>query len=394
MAAASQLFKGDRIIWVIVLILSLMGVLAVYSATSTLAFSEKGGDTEFYFLRHSGFLLMGLAVLYVTHRMPYAFYKIMARWGIYLSIALLVLTLAVGHDINNAARVLPIPFLNLTLQPSDMAKLFLVLYIARVISKNHEDAGSKRVFYQSLTSVGVVVLLIAPENLSTGLMIFVTSMMLMYIGRVNLKLLGIITGIGITALSLMVVFLLNISPQTAKDLGKRVPTWKSRIETFMGKNPDAESSYQQVQSQIAVATGGVFGKGPGHSTQRYYLPHPYSDFIYAIIMEEYGLIGGLLILSCFLVLLFRCLKMVTASPQAFGALTVVGLGLSMSFQAFLNMGVAVGVLPVTGLTIPLVSMGGTSLLFNSLSFGIILGISRHIQEEKRKQAQETVGSLA
>lgn len=387
MAAASQLFKGDRIIWYIVLILSLIGVLAVYSATSTLAFSEKGGDTEFYFLRHSGFLLMGLGVLYVTHRMPYQFYKIMARWGIHLSIALLVLTLMVGHDINNAARVLPIPFLNLTLQPSDMAKLFLVLYIARVISKNHEDAGTTKVFIKALVAVGIIVLLIAPENLSTALMIFATSMMLMFIGRVNLKYLGILGGIGLSAIAIMVLFLTNISVQTARDLGGRIPTWKNRIETFSGNNPDSESSYQQMQSKIAVATGGIFGKGPGHSTQRYYLPHPYSDFIYAIIVEEYGLFGGLIILGCFLVLLYRCLKLMTASPQAFGALTVVGLGLSMSFQAFLNMGVAVGVLPVTGLTIPLVSMGGTSLLFNSLSFGIILGISRHIQEEKRKQAE-------
>ncbi|MFM1899021.1 MAG: hypothetical protein RL577_1261, partial [Bacteroidota bacterium] len=214
-----------------------------------------------------------------------------------------------------------------------------------------------------------------------------TSMMLMYIGRVNLKYLGILAGIGLSAITIMVLFLTNISAQTARDLGGRIPTWKSRIETFSGNNSNAESSYQQMQSKIAVATGGVFGKGPGHSTQRYYLPHPYSDFIYAIIVEEYGLFGGLIILGCFLVLLYRCLKLMTASPQAFGALTVVGLGLSMSFQAFLNMGVAVGVLPVTGLTIPLVSMGGTSLLFNSLSFGIILGISRHIQEEKRKQAE-------
>jgi cell division protein FtsW len=167
----------------------------------------------------------------------------------------------------------------------------------------------------------------------------------------------------------------------------RIPTWKKRIETFMGKD-QGESNYQQTQSKIAVASGGFLGKGPGNSIQRNYLPHPYSDFIYAIIVEEYGLFGGALLAGLFLLLLFRCLKIVVESPRAFGALLSLGLCFSMSFQAFVNMGVAVGILPVTGLTIPLVSMGGTSLVFNSIAFGVILSVSRTIEEEKNKQQQE------
>jgi len=172
----------------------------------------------------------------------------------------------------------------------------------------------------------------------------------------------------------------------------RIPTWKKRIETFMGKD-DGQGNYQQLQSKIAVATGGVFGKGPGNSTQRNYLPHPYSDFIYAIIVEEYGLLGGLVVAGCFLILVYRCLKIVVESPRAFGALVAMGLGLSMSLQAFVNMGVAVGMLPVTGLTIPLVSMGGTSLFMNSIGFGIILGISKYIEEEKQQQSEAITAGI-
>lgn len=384
-------FKGDNWIWFVIIILSLIGILAVYSATGTLAFSKQGGNTEWYFLRHTGFLLIGLGLLYFTHLIPFSYYSRISQIFLWISIGLLGLTLAIGSEINNATRVIPIPGLGITFQPSDMAKLFLVMYISRYLSKNQEEIDSPRVFWTTLFYILMVVGLIAPENLSTSLVVFLTAALLMFIGRVNFKYMMYLSFSGVGLISLLVVVLLNINTDGMES--SRIPTWKKRIETFMGKD-DGQGNYQQLQSKIAVATGGVFGKGPGNSTQRNYLPHPYSDFIYAIIVEEYGLLGGLIVTGCFLILVYRCLKIVVESPRAFGALVAMGLGLSMSLQAFVNMGVAVGMLPVTGLTIPLVSMGGTSLFMNSIGFGIILGISKYIEEEKQQQSEAINAGIA
>ncbi|MFM2425660.1 MAG: hypothetical protein RL747_1204 [Bacteroidota bacterium] len=383
-------FKGDKWIWFVIIILSLIGILAVYSATGTLAYSKQGGNTEWYFLRHTGFLLIGLGLLFLTHLIPFSYYSRISQIFLWISIGLLILTLAIGSEINNATRVIPIPGLGVTFQPSDMAKLFLVMYISRYLSKNQEEIDSPRVFWTTLGYILMVVLLIAPENLSTSLVVFVTAALLMFIGRVNFKYMMYLTFSGVGLISILVVVLLNVNTDGMES--SRIPTWKKRIETFMGQD-DGQGNYQQLQSKIAVATGGVFGKGPGNSTQRNYLPHPYSDFIYAIIIEEYGLIGGLIVAGCFLILVFRCLKIVVESPRAFGALVAMGLGLSMSLQAFVNMGVAVGMLPVTGLTIPLVSMGGTSLFMNSIGFGIILGISKYIEDEKTQQNETITAGL-
>jgi len=383
-------FKGDKWIWFVIIILSLIGILAVYSATGTLAYSKQGGNTEWYFLRHTGFLLIGLGLLYFTHLIPFSYYSRISQIFLWISIGLLALTLVIGSEINNATRVIPIPGLGITFQPSDMAKLFLVMYISRYLSKNQEEIDSPRVFWVTLGYILLVVGLIAPENLSTSLVVFLTAGLLMFIGRVNFKYMMYLSLSGVGLISLLVVVLLNINTDGMES--NRIPTWKKRIETFMGKD-DGQGNYQQLQSKIAVATGGVLGKGPGISTQRNYLPHPYSDFIYAIIVEEYGLLGGLVVAGCFLILVYRCLKIVVESPRAFGALVAMGLGLSMSLQAFVNMGVAVGMLPVTGLTIPLVSMGGTSLFMNSIGFGIILGISKYTEEEKQQQAEAITAGI-
>ena len=383
-------FKGDKWIWFVIIILSLIGILAVYSATGTLAYSKQGGNTEWYFLRHTGFLLIGLGLLYFTHLIPFSYYSRISQIFLWISIGLLALTLVIGSEINNATRVIPIPGLGITFQPSDMAKLFLVMYISRYLSKNQEEIDSPRVFWVTLGYILLVVGLIAPENLSTSLVVFLTAGLLMFIGRVNFKYMMYLSLSGVGLISLLVVVLLNINTDGMES--NRIPTWKKRIETFMGKD-DGQGNYQQLQSKIAVATGGVLGKGPGNSTQRNYLPHPYSDFIYAIIVEEYGLLGGLVVAGCFLILVYRCLKIDVESPRAFGALVAMGLGLSMSLQAFVNMGVAVGMLPVTGLTIPLVSMGGTSLFMNSIGFGIILGISKYTEEEKQQQAEAITAGI-
>ena len=381
----SRVFRGDPWIWVIVIMLSLIGILAVYSATGTLAFSKQGGNTEFYFLKHTGYLLIGFGFMYMCHLLNYLYFSRLSQLLVWISIGLLIVTLFVGSEVNNATRVLPIPGLGITFQTSDMAKLFLIMYIARYLSKNQEDIDSFKVFRNILIVILIVVVLIAPENLSTALVVFFTCVLLLFIGRINFKYLSILALSGTALISLRVVILLNLNIENMNN--SRIPTWKKRIETFMGKD-QGESNYQQTQSKIAVASGGFLGKGPGNSIQRNYLPHPYSDFIYAIIVEEYGLFGGALLAGLFLLLLFRCLKIVVESPRAFGALLSLGLCFSMSFQAFVNMGVAVGILPVTGLTIPLVSMGGTSLVFNSIAFGVILSVSRTIEEEKNKQQQE------
>ncbi len=385
MSQLNQIFKGDRTIWIIVIILSFLGVLAVYSATGTLAFAKQKGNTEFYFLRHLGYLVVGWGVLFLTHKIPFKFYSRIAQIGYWLSLGLLYLTLAIGSNINNATRVISIG--GLTFQPSDMAKLFLVLYIARFLSKRQDEVEKISVFGKILLAILAIIVPIIPENLSTALVVMTTSTLLLYIGRIRFSYILMLVGGGLLALALFVAFIFNIDVSKFED--SRLPTWKKRIETYMGHDEDGNSGYQQMQSKIAVATGGILGKGPGNSTQRNFLPHPYSDFIFAIIVEEYGIAGGLIVIGCFIVLIFRCLKMVVESQRSFGALAVLGIAFSTSFQAFVHMGVSVGKLPVTGLTLPLVSMGGTSLVLNSLAFGVILGISRHIQEEKEKQSEVT-----
>lgn len=385
MSQISKIFKGDRTIWLIVITLSFLGVLAVYSSTGTLAFAKQKGNTEFYFLRHLGYLVVGWGVLFLTHKIPFKFYSRIAQIGFWLSLGLLYLTLAVGSNINNATRVISIG--GLTFQPSDMAKLFLVLYIARFLSKRQDEVEKFSVFRNVMIAILAIIIPIIPENLSTALVVMTTSTLLLYIGRIKFRYILMLVGGGALALSLFIALIFTIDVSKFED--SRLPTWKKRIETYMGHDEDGNSGYQQMQSKIAVATGGIIGKGPGNSTQRNFLPHPYSDFIFAIIVEEYGIVGGLIVIGCFIILIFRCLKMVVESQRSFGALAVLGIAFSTSFQAFVHMGVSVGKLPVTGLTLPLVSMGGTSLVLNSLAFGVILGISRHIQEEKEMQSETT-----
>lgn len=383
-----EIFKGDKYIWAVVFILSIIGVLAVYSSTGTLAFSKQAGNTEFYLLRHLGFLSFGLFMMYFTHNIPFKFYGKLSFILLWISIGLLYLTLVVGYNINNATRVIPI--FGLTFQPSDMAKVFLVVYIARYLSKNQDEVDKFSVFAKILGLIAIVIIPIIPENLSTALVIMTTSTLLLIIGRIKLSFILTLVGIGFVLASLFYLFLMNID--MAKYQDTRMPTWKKRIETYVGKDDDGNSNYQQLQSKIAVASGGFWGKGPGNSTQRNFLPHPYSDFIFAIIVEEYGFLGGLIIIACFIVLIVRSLKMVLDSQRSFAALIVLGIAVSTTFQAFIHMGVSVGKLPVTGLTLPLVSMGGTSLIFNSIAFGVMLGVSRHIQEEKMMTSTTGPGS--
>ncbi|MEB0260673.1 MULTISPECIES: FtsW/RodA/SpoVE family cell cycle protein [unclassified Mucilaginibacter] len=364
--------KGDRWIWLIVILLSVLSILAVYSSTGTIAYKHNKG-AESYLMKHMFMIIGGIALMYFSHLLDYRYYAGISKILMVVTIPLLVYTLVFGSHVNDASRWIAIPGTGLTFQTSDLAKLALITYLARTLSRKQENIKDvKNSFVPIMGSVCVVFILIALANLSTALMLFGVSILLLIIGRISIKQISIVCLAGALLLT-GVVF-----------LGPRRTTYISRIHAFMHPetaNPD--KSFQSDHSKIAIATGGIFGKGPGNSTERNYLPHPYSDFIYSTIVEEYGLIGGFMLVGIYLFLLYRCIKIVTKAPKAFGALLAAGLSFSLTIQAFANMAVAVGLGPVTGVPLPLVSMGGTSILFTSVAFGIILSVSRDIDEPKK-----------
>ena len=366
--------RGDRTIWLIVILLSLFSLLAVYSSTGTLAYKYRAGNTEYYLLKHFMLLIFGLGLMYFAHLVNYTYYSRVAQLLLYVSIPLLVITVIFGADVNEAKRWLTLPIINVTFQTSDLAKLALIMYTARILSKKLSTIKDFRsAFLPIMIPVLIVCGLIAPADLSSAAVLFTTCLLFMFIGMVSMKHILLLIGSGAVGLGI-VVLIAMVSPNKG-----RLGTWKSRIESF---TQDDKESYQVKQSKIAIAKGSVFGKGPGNSTQRNFLPHPYSDFIYAIILEEYGLIGGGIVVILYLLFLYRTVRIVIKSPKAFGAYLAVGLSFSLVLQAMVNMAVTVNLLPVTGLTLPFLSMGGTSLIFTSLAVGIILSVSRNVEEQE------------
>ncbi len=373
--------KGDIVIWFIVMMLSLISLLAVYSSTGTLAYKIQQGNTEYFIIKHFMLMMFGLVLMYGAHKVNYKYYSRIAQIGVYLSIPLLIVTYFFGSDINEAHRRLKLPVINLSFQTSDLAKLFLIMYVARMLSKRQEVIKDwKKATQPIIVMVCIVCGLIFPANLSTSAVLFITSMLLMFIGRANVKHLAIITGVIILFVAIAISALYGIQ-KASKHKIARVSTWVSRIDNFVSGD-ESEVSYQNQQANIAIASGGWFGKGPGNSVQKNFLPNPYADFIFAIIIEEYGMFGALVLMVLYLILLFRAIRVVIRAPKAFGALLAAGLTFSLVLQAFINMAVAVHLFPVTGLTLPLVSMGGTSLWFTSLAFGIILSVTRDIEEKE------------
>ncbi len=375
--------KGDRWIWIIVIMLSLWSVLAVYSATGTLAY-KKGVGSEQYMIKHLIMIAAGIALMYFSHLLDYRYYAGISKVLMVITVPLLLYTLIFGNNVNDASRWIAIPGTGLTLQTSDLAKLALITFLARTLHKKQENIKDvKTSFLPIMGAVSVVFVLIALANLSTALMLFGVSILLLIIGRISIKQILIVCLAGGVLLTGVMM------------LGPRRKTYISRIETFMNpEKADPDKAFQANQSKIAIATGGIFGKGPGNSTQRNYLPHPYSDFVFALIIEEYGIIGGIGLVVLYLLFLWRCILIVTQSPKAFGALLAAGLSFSLTIQAFANMAVAVGLGPVTGVPLPLVSMGGTSILFTSIAFGIILSVSRDNDEKKlEKDKKVIVGEL-
>ncbi|MDB4901630.1 MAG: ftsW 2 [Mucilaginibacter sp.] len=364
--------KGDRWIWLIVILLSVISLLAVYSAIGTLAY-KRGVGAESILMKHLAMIIGGIALMYISHKLDYRYYRGISKLLMIITLPLLLYTLLFGSHVNDASRWIAIPGTGLSFQTSDLAKLALITYLARTLSLKQENIKDvKQSFIPIMGAVCLVFILIALANLSTALMLFGVSILLLIIGRISIKQIATVCLAGSILLA-GVVF-----------LGPRHKTYASRIHAFMHPevaNPD--KSYQSDHAKIAIATGGIFGKGVGRSDEINYLPEAYSDEIYAIIIEEYGLIGGLVLIGIYLFLLYRCIKIVTKAPKAFGALLAAGLSFSLTIQAFANMAVAVGLGPVTGIPLPLVSMGGTSILFTSVAFGIILSVSRDIDEPKK-----------
>jgi cell division protein FtsW len=375
--------KGDKIIWLVVIILSVFSILAVYSSTGTLAYKYQGGNTEYYMIKHLIIVMLGLLLMYFAHLVNYIYFSRIFQVALWFAIPLLLVTLFVGLNVNNATRMLRLPF-GLTFQPSDLAKLTLIMYLARELTKRQEIIKDfKSAFIPIIIPVLIVCGLILPANFSTAAILFSTSLVLMFIGRVNLR--HIFSMILIGAVCLVALyFAVKANPEMLSKVFPRAETWVARLDKF--GEAESEDDYQVEQAKIAIASGGIFGKLPGNSEQRNFLPHPYSDFIYAIIIEEYGLLGGILILVLYLILLYRATKIVSKIPRNFGAFLTIGVAFSLVFQAMINMGVAVHLLPVTGQTLPLISMGGTSIWFTSISIGIILSVSKEVENITENEA--------
>lgn len=366
--------KGDRVIWAVVLLLAIFSVLVVYSSIVTLAYKYQDGNTEFYLFKHSIILFIGFLLMYFAHKLNYRYYSRISQIALLLAIPLLLFTLLTGASINDASRWLMIPVINQTFQTSDLAKLALIMFLARMLSKKQDNIKDfNQAFVPIMIPVLIVCGLILPANFSTAAILFATCLVLMFIGRINMAYIISLISIGVVCLVIFVAVVMNTN------LSSRVGTWQNRIENFI--EGDSKSNYQAEQSKIAIATGGIMGKGPGGSTQRNFLPQSYSDFIFATVIEEYGIVGGTFTLLLYLILLYRGILIAKKAPRTFGSLLAIGLSFSLVFQAMINMAVAVNLFPVTGQPLPMVSMGGTSIWFTCLAVGIILSVSRNSEQE-------------
>jgi cell division protein FtsW len=376
-------FRGDSIIWALLVVLSLLSLLAVYSSTFTLAYQYRSGHVGYYLIKHIFFLLFGIGIVYVTHIIPYRYYSRMSQLLLLISIPLLLTTLVFGKSINDASRWLTLPGTGISFQTSDLAKLALIMYVARYLSMKQDNIRSyKDAFLPILAPVLVICALIMPANLSTAVILFFVSVVLMFIGRIRFSYIALM----ITGMATVLTILMTIAIKS--DWDGRWETWRNRLVHHVQQ--DSEGNYQAEQSKIAIVTGGLIGKGPGNSMQRNFLPQPYSDFIYSIIIEEYGFIGGVFVILIYLALLYRAGLIVRKSSRTFAAFLAFGLALMLVMQAMVNMAVAVGIFPVTGQPLPMISMGGTSILFTSAALGIILSVSYGIQREKDKDKEVDV----
>jgi cell division protein FtsW len=404
-----QKTKGDKVIWALVVVLTLVSLLAVYSATGSLAYKFYKGNTEVYLFKQVAFILGGLLVIYFAHLVNYTFYSKAARVVYLLSIPLLIYTLFFGVTMNEGSRWIRLPLINMTVQTSDLAKLALFMYLARLLSKRQEMIKDFRQGYlMVIWPVAVTCLLIAPANLSTALLLGASCLLLLFIGRANTKHLFLTIGLAMIPILMLIGAAVYQHQQEEPEeivatpvkkeegaLTRRVDTWINRVESFIYGSDDVNTdAYQVNQAKIAVSKGGLLGVGPGNSTTRDFLPQAYNDFIYAIIIEEYGLVGGAFMVFIYLVFLYRCIRIFKRCPFAFGAFLALGLSFTLVIQALANMAVTVNLFPVTGVTLPLVSMGGSSFIFTCLAIGIILSVARNVEQLEGKNKEEQANAAA
>jgi cell division protein FtsW len=391
-----------------VVLLAVVSLLVVYSSTGLLAYKMYKGNTEIYLFKQFAFIMVGVMVIYFAHQVNYTIYSKVAKILFLVSIPLLIYTLFFGVKLNEGSRWIRLPIINMTFQTSDLAKLSLFMYLSRLLSKKQDVIKDfKKGFLPVIAPVAVVCVLIAPANLSTALLIGATSLMLLFIGRVKAK--HLLLTICFAMIPVVILVMAAVIRHKTDDgvvekpkaegrsrLTVRVGTWVSRVEAFMygAKEDNDDNNYQVNQAKIAIAKGGILGLGPGNSQQRNFLPHPYSDFIYAIIIEEYGLIGGAFIVFIYLVFLLRSIRIFRRCPFAFGAFLALGLSFTLVVQALANMAVNVNLFPVTGVTLPLVSMGGSSFLFTCLAIGIILSVARNVEKEALEGKDNKEGAVA
>ena len=410
MGNRGKILKGDRVIWIVALLLGIISIIVVYSATSALVFNNYGGNTGKLLMKHSGTLLVGFAMMFVAYKIEYRHYA-KASWLLLLPcLALLLYTLLFGRNINQASRAINI--FGISFQPSEVSKIILITYLARkMVMMGDSIHNFKDVIVQLGLPILATAALIFPENLSTAAILTMACLVLLFIGRVRFLHIIAIVGIAVVGMGFYLLFdaaSTTISNNRAakalvenaegeavafKPKQNRIQTWANRLSAIGAKGEDHDPfddhHYQQTYAKIAVATSSVFGKGPGKSEQRNFLPHPYSDFIYAIIVEEYGIMGALIVLMLYIFLFTRVLRIVHKRPLTFGAYMSFGLGFLLITQAMINMGVSIGLLPVTGQPLPFVSMGGTSMMATGFILGMILSVTRHMEEEDEDEQPET-----
>jgi len=377
----TKYLKGDKGIWAVVILLFCWSSIVVYSATGSLAWRMDKSE-DHYFISHMVKYLIGFGIIFIVSKVNYVKYKKIANILFAISVPLLFFTLFMGTSLNDGSRWISIPIVNITFQTSDLAKLAIFMYLARILSDKQDVIKDfKQGFLKILWPVILICVLIAFANLSTALLLGLTCCILFYMGRVKVGHILLLAGAGLAFMFLVY----GVSKATGFG---RADTWESRIQTYMG-NGDTDDNFQITQAKIAIANGGVVGKGPGNSWARDYLPHPYSDMVFAMIIEEYGIIGAVGLIMVYLVLLWRSIEIFKKIPYAFGAFLVIGLSFTMVFQAFVNMGVTVNLLPVTGLTLPLMSMGGSSIWFNCVAIGIILSVSNYVEKIETETKEHT-----
>ncbi|RKS25819.1 cell division protein FtsW [Flavobacterium endophyticum] len=381
--------KGDKVIWAFIALLALISFMPVYSASSNLAYSANGsGNTVSFLIKHFAHVGIGFLIVYMVHKIPYHYFKAISMIALPIVGLLLLYTLFQGKTIGgaNASRWIQIPFVGISFQTSTLAAMVLMIYVARYLAKKREveDTFQKSIIELWLPVFGII-LLILPANFSTAALIFSMVVMLVFVGKYPLKYLGIVIGAGVVGLT----FFILVAKAFPDAFPNRVDTWVSRIENFTSDKPD-EDNYQIEKAKIAIATGGIRGLGPGKSVQKNFLPQSSSDFIYAIIVEENGLIGAVVVMFLYIMLFIRFLIASHKANTLFGKLLVVGLGFPIVFQALINMAVAVELLPVTGQTLPLISSGGSSIWMTCVSLGIILSVTKkdeEIAQENLEKAQ-------